>query len=124
MQLDSTELGVLLAVLGIGLIAFLVMFYKFGWFPFRCITRKEKTVNEITREFAPVLQPIFLNGASLPLSRTEIDFEILRYKLTPSMIPMQPSKRLLLLRPLSHLLSTGKHSALDLERYLIHIALD
>ncbi|KAK6518111.1 hypothetical protein TWF506_005272 [Arthrobotrys conoides] len=47
MQLDKAELGALLGVLGVGLIAFLVMFYKFGWFPFRCVSRNDKTVKEL-----------------------------------------------------------------------------
>ncbi|KAK6358185.1 hypothetical protein TWF730_007538 [Orbilia blumenaviensis] len=46
--LDNSELGALLAVIGVGVIGFLIMFYKFGWFPFRFVSRKDKTINEIT----------------------------------------------------------------------------
>ncbi|KAF3929981.1 hypothetical protein AA313_de0208158 [Arthrobotrys entomopaga] len=51
---DATDLGVLLAVIGVGIIGFLVMIYKFGWLN-QASMKKGKLVTKTTREFFPEL---------------------------------------------------------------------
>ncbi|EPS38293.1 hypothetical protein H072_8115 [Dactylellina haptotyla CBS 200.50] len=55
--LDNTSLAILLSVLGVGALAMLVTFYKFGWFSWLHDAKNGKPipVNKTTREFFPEL---------------------------------------------------------------------
>ncbi|KAF3912750.1 hypothetical protein ABW20_dc0103066 [Dactylellina cionopaga] len=61
MKLDAIDISILASVLGVGFIAFMVIFYKFGWL--NCYgttakdgTRKPVPVNATTRDFFPELE--------------------------------------------------------------------